>query len=319
MSSFPPDPTMPGPVPPGPGGPSPTGPGLEGPPLGPPTMPGPTIGFGAPPPGGPPPGGPPFGGPPPGGPPRSGPNPALLVGIVVLVVGLIAAGAFVLLSGDDDKEGEDSEEVAQGGDQSENRSEPSCVGLSAPDQDDDGLSAPDQEGDDLSVPDQEGDSEGSGSGSSSGDEGSGSGSAGSEGSEDGCTPPADSTEIEVPEVDVPEEVEVDPPADEGDTGDDTGTASSDDVTMTFAEEIYSNTPGGVGEQDAVCLATAVIAVVGEDAVVDSGYSPSTLYGQTSFDEDDQISSNAYSCTTVEADSALASGCGWWPCSWVPAP
>jgi hypothetical protein len=271
--SFPPDPTMQGPVGPPPG------------PMGPPPGPG-------------------FNGPPPQ-PPSSGSNPALIVGILVLVVGLIAAGAFVLLSGDDEKEGEGEEASSRDRtEQSDDDQNEDCAALSAPGQEEDG----------------EGQSQDGGGSEGSGNEGSGSGQA-----EDGCAPDVP-TDVEVPDVEVPEvevpdvdvtEVEV-PEVDvpEDDTSD--VPSSSSDVVMTFAEDIYANTPGGVSQDDAICLASAVIAVVGESTVEAAGYDPGSIYGSTSTSDDAEIASLAYTCTSSAADQALADEVGpYWPDPWNP--
>jgi len=81
----------PPPGPPPPGGPPPGGPPPGGPPPGGPPP-------GGPPPGGPPPGGPPPGGPPPGGPPTGGPPPDTIpipepATWLMVMFGLVAAGA----------------------------------------------------------------------------------------------------------------------------------------------------------------------------------------------------------------------------------
>lgn len=268
--SFPPDPTMQGPMGPPPG------------PMGPPPGPG-------------------FNGPPPQ-PPSSGSNPALIIGILVLVAGLIAAGAFVLLSGDDEKEGEGEE--ASSRDRTEqsddNNQNEDCATLSAPGQEEDG-EGQSQDG---------GESEGSGSGS----EGGGSEGTGSGEGQDGCAPDVP-TDVEVPEVDV-EVPEVDVEVPEDDTTD--APSSGGDVMMTFAEEIYTNTPGAVGEEDAICLSESVIAVVGESAVEAGGYDPMTIWGGTSGEEDAAIAGGAYSCTSSGTDQALADEVGgYWPDAWNP--
>jgi hypothetical protein len=99
----------------------------------------------------------------------------------------------------------------------------------------------------------------------------------------------------------------------------TDDAPSGDVATTFAERLYETTPVGVTEADATCLASAVISVVGEEAVETAGYDSNTVYGGTSPEQDAQIASTAFGCTSAEADSALAAEVGGeWPDAWNPA-
>lgn len=92
-----------------------------------------------------------------------------------------------------------------------------------------------------------------------------------------------------------------------------------DVAVAFAERLYENTPVGVTEDDAACLASAVIAAVGEATVESAGYDSDAIYGTTTTEQDAQIASQAFSCTSAEADSALAAEVGGeWPDAWNPA-
>jgi hypothetical protein len=104
--------------------------------------------------------------------------------------------------------------------------------------------------------------------------------------------------------------------DDGGSGGDTGGSGGGDAATQLAEDIYSNTPAGVDQEESLCIAGRIVEIVGEGMVADAGYDYQNLYGQTSTSQDDQIATGIYPCTDVSDDEDLANDDDW-PTAWVP--
>jgi phage tail protein X len=123
-------------------------------------------------------------------------------------------------------------------------------------------------------------------------------------SQDGCAQPADPQVPAPPTTEGAEEVVVE------------SGPSSSDVLDALASDVYANTPGSIDTDTAFCLAEVIYDVVGESTVIGADADYDDIYAVTSIAEDSQISSGAYSCTTVGQDDDLAASSSW-PAAWVP--
>jgi hypothetical protein len=136
------------------------------------------------------------------------------------------------------------------------------------------------------------------------------------GDDDDTDPPADDAAADASDATETDDAEsAEAAAQEVVTDGATGGGGATDLAAT----IYESTPVGVTEDDAACLASAVTSVVGEAAVTAAGNDLDAVYGTTTTEQDVQIASTAFECTSAEADAALAAEVGGtWPDAWNPA-
>jgi hypothetical protein len=125
--------------------------------------------------------------------------------------------------------------------------------------------------------------------------------------------PADDGPI-LPGGDEPSDDENDPPVtepeDDSDPGDiDLGDLPESELVATTGDWVYVNTPLGVDESEADCIAAVVIQIVGPDRVAAEDGDLRALYATTTTDEDAQISEAYPSCLDSDSASTMASE-GW---------